>query len=94
MRRVMELTGLHIPDPLIHKTQSAAFLISELTRPKAAPTTYEALMRNERLSGVTNVTFSPRRVTPVDKEMKVGRWKLIEAELRKRGLPVTGQSYA
>lgn len=90
----MELTGLHIPDPLIHKTQSAAFLISELTRPKAAATTYEALVRNERLSELKNVTFSPRRVTPIDKEKKVGRWKVIEAELRKRNLPIAGHSYA
>lgn len=32
----------------------------------------------------------PRRVTPIDKEKMVGRWKVIVEELNKRELPVTG----
>lgn len=31
-----------------------------------------------------------RRETPVDKEKEVGRWKVIERELKARGLPVLG----
>ena len=38
-----------------------------------------------------NVTFSGRRVTPVDREKQVGRWKVIEEELEKRNLPVLGK---
>ncbi len=37
-----------------------------------------------------NVMILSRRETPVDKEKEVGRWKLIERELRARGLPVLG----
>jgi len=37
-----------------------------------------------------NVQFYPRRVTPIDKEQMVGRWKLIQKELQARELPVTG----
>jgi hypothetical protein len=29
-------------------------------------------------------------VTKIDKQKEVGRWKLIEAEFRERGLPVHG----
>lgn len=34
-----------------------------------------------------NVQISPKRLTMVAKETEIGRWKLIEAELAKRGLP-------
>ncbi|KIX02458.1 uncharacterized protein Z518_08399 [Rhinocladiella mackenziei CBS 650.93] len=37
-----------------------------------------------------NVMVLSRRETPVDKEKEVGRWKVIERELRDRGLPVLG----
>ena len=31
-----------------------------------------------------------RRITPIDKEIQLGRWKVIKQELKKRNLPVTG----
>ncbi|KAG9777191.1 hypothetical protein KCU88_g4600, partial [Aureobasidium melanogenum] len=37
-----------------------------------------------------NVMVLSRRETPVDKEKELGRWKVIERELRARGLPVLG----
>ncbi|EXJ90259.1 hypothetical protein A1O1_03358 [Capronia coronata CBS 617.96] len=37
-----------------------------------------------------NVMVLSRRETPVDKEKEVGRWKVIERELKARGLPVLG----
>lgn len=44
------------------------------------------------LVGLPNVVVSGQRVTPIDKEKAVGRWKMIEAELEKRRLPVIGRS--
>ena len=35
-----------------------------------------------------NVAILPRRETKVDREMEVGRWKVIKKELEDRGLPV------
>lgn len=40
--------------------------------------------------GLSNVRVFPRRVTPIDKEKMVGRWKVIVRELEKRELPVIG----
>jgi len=37
-----------------------------------------------------NVMVLSRRETPVDKEKEIGRWKVIERELRAKGLPVLG----
>ena len=52
----------------------------------------ERLAANKELASLPNVTIMGRRETPVDREMAVGRWKIIEAELRSRGLPVLGRA--
>jgi hypothetical protein len=52
---------------------------------------YEKLVEKNHLAGHPNVMILTRRETPVDKEMEVGRWKVIERELRERGLPVLGR---
>lgn len=43
-----------------------------------------------RLLDLPNVKVSSRRQTYVDEEMNLGRWKVIEQELKRRGLPVLG----
>jgi len=42
---------------------------------------------------VPNVSVHSRRQTPIDKERQIGRWKVIEEELIKRDLPVTGSRW-
>jgi hypothetical protein len=37
-----------------------------------------------------NVTVHSRRQTMIDKEKQIGRWKVIEAELEAREIPVFG----
>ena len=44
----------------------------------------------EKFEALPNIKIHSRRVTPIDKEKAVGRWKLIVEELEDRGLPVTG----
>ena len=51
-------------------------------------------MKKETLASLPNVRILPRRETPIDKEKRVGRWKVIEEELRDRGLPVLGRPEA
>jgi hypothetical protein len=54
----------------------------------------ETLATKTELASLPNVKITGRRETPVDKEKAVGRWKVIEAELRSRGLPVLGRAEA
>jgi hypothetical protein len=54
----------------------------------------ETLVTKTELASLPNVKIMSRRETPVDKEKAVGRWKIIEAELRSRGLPVLGRAEA
>lgn len=51
----------------------------------------ERLLQNETLAKQSNLLILGRRETPVDKEKELGRWKVIEQELRERGLPVLGK---
>ena len=51
----------------------------------------ESLVADETLSSLPNVKIMDRRMTPIDKEKEIGRWKIIEEELTQRGLPVTGR---
>lgn len=50
----------------------------------------EILATQSALPTLSNVTVHSRKVGPIDKEVAVGRWKVIEEELSKRGLPATG----
>jgi hypothetical protein len=50
----------------------------------------QSLAANEQLMSLPNVKIMGRRMTPIDKEKEIGRWKIIEEELTRRGLPVTG----
>lgn len=48
----------------------------------------QTLTAKEDLVALPNVKIIGRKVTDIDKEIAVGRWKVIEEELVKRGLPV------
>jgi hypothetical protein len=50
----------------------------------------DEINQRKELLELPNVTVHSRRVTPIDKEIWVGRWKVIEEELKMRDLPVTG----
>lgn len=52
----------------------------------------QKLREEEEIQELGNVKVHARRVTPIDKEKAVGRWKVIEQQLIDRGLPVTGHS--
>lgn len=97
--RFQKTTGIRLSDPFLNSLANPTFehtissvvehMIAE-QRPKPR-TTYEELLRNEELTSQPNVVLLPRRETPVDKEKSVGRWKVIERELKNRGLPVLGR---
>ena len=72
---------------------TAQHLAAHVSRPAKSRKVLDEIRSQRRggeLLNLPNVKVYGRRVTPIDKEVWVGRWKVIEAELRKRGLPVTG----
>ena len=83
----MQITGTRIPDPAILNLNSAADLLAHLVQPAPAKRLIENLVQKEELASLPNLQLFDGRYTTRDKEEEVGRWKLIEEELAKRGLP-------
>lgn len=87
----MQLTGIRIPDPEIRASNTAQALLRNLITPPKPTKVVEALNQSPELAELPNISIYGKRRTPVDKERSVGRWKVIEKELRERGLPVFGK---
>ncbi|KAL1301757.1 hypothetical protein AAFC00_005956 [Neodothiora populina] len=89
---LQQQNGLRISDYALNSAATLRDIRSVLVvkpKPKKLAT---ALQSAEQLVELPNVKVHARRVTPIDKERTVGRWKLIEQELLERGLPVTGHN--
>lgn len=86
----MQLTGKRIPDHEIEGLDSTKALLGLLVKKPKPKKLAEFLMVNHKLIDLPNVQIMDRRYTPIDREKEIGRWKVIESELQKRGLPVTG----
>jgi hypothetical protein len=86
----MQLTGIRIPDSTIESLRTVKSLLNYLTAPPKPAKLAQALAQKESITSLANVMIFGRRITPIDKEVSVGRWKLIDKELLRRGLPVTG----
>jgi hypothetical protein len=93
IKRVQQLTGHRVRDPVI----SSATSMSDLCRALKTKPEPEKLARAQQLKEVNkdlpNVTVHDHRRTPIHKHKEVGRWKVIEEELINRGLPVTGSRW-
>jgi len=79
-------------DAQLSSSKTAHGILSHLVKPPKARKLVEALSQKEDLMTLPNVSVFAKRVTPIDKQKTIGRWKLIEKELEERGLPVTGRS--
>ena len=86
------MTGLRTSDNDLRTTYRAGRLfhhIIQASKPQL-PKLASVLDGNPEFERLPNVKIASRRITPIDKERAVGRWKVIEKELMDRGLPVTG----
>ncbi|GKT51144.1 uncharacterized protein ColSpa_11325 [Colletotrichum spaethianum] len=92
-KRVFQLTGHHVHDAKLAQVNTVADLISTIVKPPKPTKVAEAVRERGELLELPNVRVHNRRVTPIDKETAVGRWKVITEELEKRGLPVTGHEH-
>ncbi|OCL12681.1 hypothetical protein AOQ84DRAFT_372860 [Glonium stellatum] len=90
VKRLMQLTGNRIPDPVIQNSKTVGELLDLLSVPPKPKKLAEAIQRDGNLEKVPNVKIYNRRVSPIDKEKEVGRWKVIEYALHERGLPIVG----
>ncbi|OJD33165.1 ribosomal protein l50 mitochondria protein [Diplodia corticola] len=92
VKRVMQLAGIRITDPVIAQSNTAGILLDSITRRPPPAKLFEKLDSDKKLAKLRNVKISPRRITPIDNERQIGRWKIIEQKLQSKNLPVTGHN--
>ncbi|KAK5680462.1 hypothetical protein LTS10_007390 [Elasticomyces elasticus] len=93
IKRTLQLTGKRLPDPAVSLSTTLADLYNHLQlkeQPKKLAQTPQ--MQRIKLS-TPNVKVFTNRQTPIHKEKEIGRWKIIEEELVRRDLPVTGSRW-
>lgn len=86
----MQLTGRRIPDPDIAAIITPKVLLVHLVKKSKPKKIAEALKNSNRVTELPNVQILDKRYGLKHRETEVGRWKVIEEELEKRGLPVYG----
>ncbi|KXS98638.1 hypothetical protein AC578_10048 [Pseudocercospora eumusae] len=95
IRLITQTTGHRLRDPHISKCKTAhdLFLAAQTKPPpkklKDDPRVQELGASKE----IPNVRVHATKRTSVHKETEIGRWKVIEDELKLRGLPVFGTKY-
>lgn len=89
-KRLYQLTGKLIPDAKLGASHTIRNLLTIAAGTEKPKTLRQTIRAETTLNRLPNVKVHGRRITPIDKEKAVGRWKIIEEELLKRGLPVTG----
>lgn len=93
LKRVTQLTGHRLPDPVMTSATSMSDLyLAFKIKPQPKKLADERRMHKLNLD-VPNITVHPVRQTPIHKDREVGRWKVIEQELINKGLPITGSRY-
>ncbi|EGR49026.1 uncharacterized protein TRIREDRAFT_107132 [Trichoderma reesei QM6a] len=89
-KRLYQLTGVLIPDAKLAAANTAKHILTLAARDPKPLKLAQVLEKRNAFGDLANVKVHERRVGPIDKEVAVGRWKVIEEELKKRDLPVTG----
>lgn len=89
-KRIQKMAGHILSDGKLTSIQTVANFMDALVTPPKPKKLAEQIEQSSILPELPNVKVYPRRVTPVDKEKMVGRWKVIQKELQKRDLPVLG----
>ncbi|UNI22803.1 hypothetical protein JDV02_008657 [Purpureocillium takamizusanense] len=89
-KRLYQLTGNLVPDAKLAAATTVNHILTLASKEPKSPKLAELLSRRDDLQRLSNVKVHSRKIGAIEKETVVGRWKVIEEELKKRGLPVTG----
>lgn len=90
-KRIYQLTGRLIPDSKLGAARTPHHLLTLTVSPtKRSKKLAEILQTRGDLPNLANVKVHEKKIGPIDREIAVGRWKVIEEELKKRNLPVMG----
>ncbi|KAF7168519.1 hypothetical protein CNMCM5623_001539 [Aspergillus felis] len=88
LKRLSQLSGHYFPDPVMHSistVQQAVEYLEGVVNPKPTKLA-DQLANNPELQHLPNVKLFTKRQTALHKDEELGRKKIIESELRARGL--------
>ncbi|KAK4090832.1 hypothetical protein PCL_03440 [Purpureocillium lilacinum] len=89
-KRLYQLTGNLVPDAKLAAATTVKHILTLAAKEPKPQKLTQLLSRRDDLQRLSNVKVHSRKIRAIEKETVVGRWKVIEEELKKRGLPVTG----
>lgn len=84
------MTGNLVPDAKLGAARTVQHVLTMSAKQPKAQKLAEILEQRSELNDLPNVKLHSKKIGPIDREVEVGRWKVIEEELKKRGLPVRG----
>ncbi|KAI9895026.1 MAG: hypothetical protein M1814_000249 [Vezdaea aestivalis] len=93
LKGIIEQTGNHVSDAQLTSAKSVEDLFQVVIVQPKPPKLAERLMMNPELQVLKNVEIFDRRLTSIDKDVVVGRWKVIEKELKAQGIPPRGSVF-
>lgn len=89
----MQLSGKRIPDIQLNNAKTLGDIYNAFKTKERAKKLAHAPELQELAKTLPNVTVYKSRRTPVHKEKRIGRWKVIEEELAVRDLPIFGSRW-
>ncbi|KAG5957760.1 hypothetical protein E4U58_005675 [Claviceps cyperi] len=89
-KRIFQTTGVLISDARLGAARNIKHFLTLAVKKPTPPKLATLLEERGVFQDMPNVKLHSRKLGPIDRETAVGRWKVIEQELQKRGLPVTG----
>lgn len=92
-KRLLQLTGGKPSDFLLSSASTLEDLYTAFKTKPAPKKLAQAEELREVLPAIPNVSVHAKKRTMIHKEKAVGRWKVIEEELMKRDLPITGSRW-
>nr|POF13103.1 hypothetical protein CFP56_10251 [Quercus suber] len=89
-QRILQLTGHRLPDSTVSNAKTLHDFYTTYRQVEPAKKLAAEPKVQQFKSELPNVKWHKTKHTMIQKEQAVGRWKIIEAELAKRDLPITG----
>ncbi|KAG5920778.1 hypothetical protein E4U61_007510 [Claviceps capensis] len=89
-KRIFQTTGVLVPDARLGAARTIKHILTLAVKKPTPPKLATLLEERGVFQELPNFKLHSRKLGPIDRETAVGRWKVIEEELQKRNLPVTG----
>ncbi|KAG5944338.1 hypothetical protein E4U59_007319 [Claviceps monticola] len=89
-KRIFQTTGVLVSDARLGAARTIKHILTLAVKKPTPPKLATLLEERGIFQELPNFKLHSRKIGPIDREIAVGRWKVIEEELQKRNLPVTG----